>query len=94
MKLPLSMDWNKAQTRWASIINPVIALPPSQGTLLQNISLASGSNVINHMLGKIQQGWIVTDLNSNVTLYRSAPFNDKTLTLTSSGAAIISLWVY
>lgn len=82
------------QTRWASILNPVLSNPVTNPILLTNITLSTGANVINHTLGKMQQGWIITDINAAVTVYRSATFNDKTLTLTSSGNATINLLVY
>lgn len=82
------------QTRWASILNPVLINPVTNPTLLTNIKIVSGANVINHRLGRMQQGWVVTDIDANVTLYRSATFNDSTLTLTSSGSATINLLVY
>lgn len=82
------------QTNWSSQLNPVLSLPPINGVLLDNIVLVNGNNVINHKLGKTQQGWIMTDINAGAAVYRSQPFNDKTLTLTSGAACIVSLWVY
>lgn len=83
------------QTQWSSQLNPVLGLPLLNGpSTLKNITIKSGSNVINHLLGKTPQGWLVIDQNAAITLYRSAPFNDLTLTLTSSGAATISLIVF
>jgi hypothetical protein len=94
MKLPLNLTWDKAQTRWASILNPAITLPPVNGSLLTGVKIVSGSNTFNHLLGRIQQGWIVTDIDADITLYRSAPLNSKTLTLTASGPANLNIWVY
>ena len=92
--LPLRLPWTLAQDRWSSDINPVLALPPNQGLLLPNVSLSSGVNIINHKLGKTQQGWILTDQQASADIYRSAPFNNLTLTLTSSADTMISLWVF
>lgn len=82
------------QSRWASEINPVLALPTSKPSFLKGIIITTGVNVINHRLGRLPQGWIITDTNSGAILYRSADFNDLTLTLTSSGSATISLMVF
>lgn len=85
---------NLLQTQWRSILNPVLALPLLQGIQLTQVKLISGANVINTQLQRNQQGWFLTDIDADVTVYRSAPFNNLTLTLTASGACIVSIWVY
>lgn len=82
------------ETQWSSILNPVIANPIVQGVQISNIAIKTGTNVINHLLDRNQQGWFVTDATAAITLYRSKPLNDKTLTLVASAPATISLWVY
>lgn len=89
-----STNMNQMQQKWASILNPVIANPITNPVILNGVSLKTGSNVINTTLGQKTQGWFITDINAAVTVYRSAPFNDLTLTLTSSGAAICNLVIY
>lgn len=92
--LPLRLPWNLASDRWATYLDPVIQFAPNQGLLRKNVPLASGVNVINTLLGKQQQGWILIDQDGPATIYRSQPFNSLTLTLTSSAACNISLWVF
>ncbi len=82
------------QSKWGSILNPVISNPTTNPLILKNISLQTGTNVINHKLQRMQQGWIVADINNSATIYRSQPFNEITLTLTSSAPATITLLVY
>jgi hypothetical protein len=82
------------QTRWASLIEPVLSQPFNNGVLLKDIELASGSNKINHKLGRKPQGWTVVDTNGTATVYRSAPFNALTLTLTASAGVTVSLHVF
>lgn len=82
------------QTKWASELNPVLAIPFLNGIQLSQISLINGSTVINHRLQRMMQGWFITDINAAATIYRSQPFNPTTLTLTSSAAVIINLWVF
>lgn len=94
MALPLQLPWQTAQTKWKSQLDPLLATPILTGTLLQNITLISGVNVINTKLGVTPQGWVITDSNAAVTVYRSAPFTSLTLTLTSSGNATVSIWVF
>lgn len=82
------------QTKWSSILNPIIANPATNMTILPAFFLQTGVNVINHTLVQTQQGWQVLDIDAAETVYRSAPFNNKTLTLTSSGPANIILGVF
>jgi len=92
--LPKKLPWETAQTIWASQIEPVLSNPVNNISMLKAITLASGANVINHKLGRKPQGWIITDINAAATIYRSQPFNDLTLTLTSNAVATINLGVF
>lgn len=96
MATPLSpnLSWDKANPIWAASLNPVIANPLNGISILQNIKVFTGKNIINHGLGRLQQGWFLTDLQGNITLFRSAPFNSNTLILTSSGNATLSIGVF
>lgn len=95
MSQPLStnLPWNMANNQWATSLNPLLALAILNGSPIEAV-LVTGANTINHKLGRTMQGWFVTDINSAITIFRSQPLNDKTITLTSSGGATISLWVY
>jgi hypothetical protein len=85
---------SRMATQWASIINPFLNDPLNNHVILKSVPIVSGSNVINTTLGRKAQGWFVTDISAPVTLYRSAPFNDLTLTLTSSGTATVDVVVF
>lgn len=82
------------QTKWAAELNPVLAFPPLSGSILKGISLSIGVNTINHLLGRLQQGWILTDQSGGASIYRSKPFNATTLALTSDAVVTINLWVF
>ena len=102
MVLPIFLDSNKnmmlMQTQWANSLNPVIDLPLNSALIINDISLSTGSNVINHRLGRKLQGWMVTRMkNSFVQIYDQQSTNtmtDKTLVLNSSGAGLIDLLVF
>jgi hypothetical protein len=98
MQLPYSQtinaDLNALQTKWRGILNPFLAIPLNNSTLLTGIPLINGVTVVNHTLGRMMQGWILSDVDGAATIYRSAPLNDLTLTLTSSAAVIVSLAVF
>ena len=93
-QLPQKLTMDQMQTRWASQLNPLLANTLINGLFIQNISIVSGKNVINHLLGRQQQGWMLADQTAAASVYRSQPFNDITLTLTSSAPCQISLWVF
>lgn len=94
VKLPLKLNWDMAQTKWKSIIDPLLSNPASDVTILQDIELTMGVNVINHTLGQMQQGWYLTDANASAMVYRSAPFNSLTLVLTASADVTVSIAVF
>lgn len=94
-QLPQRLTLTQMQQQWAALLNQLLTNPFLSGSLLTNIQLTPGDNVINHKLGRKQQGWVVTDNNEgDIDLYRNAPFNDLTLTLNCSESAVISLWVF
>ncbi len=94
MSLPLRLPWSAAEDRWASEIDPVLAMPPIQGVLLGTIALKAGVNMINHRLQRMQQGWIIYDQDGASSIYRTAALNNLTLTLTSTAACNVKLWVF
>lgn len=98
MLLPIFITNNKdlvmMQNRWASIINPLLDNPYMQGILLNSISLNNGVTVVNHKLGRKLQGWVLVDIDGAAEVYRSAPKNDLTLTLTSNAAVTCDLYVF
>lgn len=98
MKLPIFQSDDRIlsmlQTKWASILNPVLGNPINSANLLAGVHLASGVTVVNHGLDRLPQGWFVVDINGAATIYRSAAFSPITLTLTSSAAVTVSLAVF
>lgn len=90
----LEPSLNLLQTKYRSILNPVLAIPMLDGLQLTDVDLISGVTVIPHRLARKMQGWIITDQNASAVIYRSQPLNDKFLTLTSNAQVRVSLWVY
>lgn len=82
------------QRYWKSKLDPLFSNPFINGRQLSNVSLNNGQTVIPHGLSGPPQGWIITDVNGSAQIFRSAPFDNKNLTLTSNAAVIVSLWVY
>lgn len=94
MSLPLHLPLELMQQKWKSELDPVISIPFLDGLKLHSISLINGVTVINHKLQRNQQGYFITDINAAAAIYRSQPFNQTTLTLTSNAACVIDLWVF
>ena len=92
--LPRNLNLPQLITTWATALDPIVRNQLIQGNLLNNISLINGVNVINHKLGRKQVGYIITDINGIAQVYRSQPFNDLQLTLTSDSDVNVSLWVF
>ena len=82
------------EKQWMSQLNPLLAVSLTQGSLLPNITIKTGSNTFNHYLGRQMLGWFIVDQNGHASLYRSEPLNSQTLTLTSDENVIISLWIF
>lgn len=83
------------QSSWASAIDPILDCALVKGVQVKDISLVAGvPKVINNYLGRMQQGYIITDMNADARVWRVEPFNNKTLTLQSTANVTISLWMY
>ncbi len=92
--LPQGLDQTKMENQWASMIEPVLNNPLNKANLLTNVSLAVGSNVINHKLGRQMQGWFLADIQGAAQIYRSAAMNPLTLTLHSDAIVVVNLAVF
>lgn len=85
------------QTDWISKINPFISNPLLNSSFLKDISLVTGSNTINHKLGRDLQGWYIVRRNGPATVYDTQATNsmpDLTLVLVASAPVTISLAVF
>lgn len=100
MALPIIQDPNQnlmlMQRKWKSNLDPIFSNQNINGKTLTNIQLTIGQTVIPHGLGGVQRGWYIVDIQGPVTQmpYRSAPFNNQNLTLTSTAAVTVNLWVF
>jgi hypothetical protein len=82
------------QNQWAALLNPILANPLNGVQVMSEINLKSGVNVLNHGLGRNPQGWFLVDKTATGDVYRTAPFNNLTLTLTASAAMTVSIGVF
>lgn len=90
-------DLTLLQNKWASILNPVISNPSLQSIILPAIQLVSGTNVVNHKLGRKLTGWRIVRLRGSAAIYDQQDGNsmqDLTLILVSNAQASCDLEVF
>lgn len=73
-----------------SLFNQV---PIINGRLMEDINITTTATAYEHKLGRVPIGWIVLDRGANVTVWRTA-WDDKTITLDSTGFTTIRVWIF
>lgn len=78
------------------VLNELLRVEIVRGILLEDVSLSSGANVINHRLGAKVRGWVVIRKNANEDVWEPAKLDnsDKQIQLDASGGVIVTLWVF
>lgn len=74
-------------------ISEVIRNPLLDGVLLENVSLGAGNTKVPHKLDRNLKGFVIVDRSNAATIYRVTK-DDKFLTLNSSAAITVSIWVF
>lgn len=96
--LPQKLSYDLMLTKWASQLNPILANPTTNPSILKNVSLISGSNTINHLLSQKLQGWVITGMHgAYAQVYDNQQTNQTpqlTLVLVSSAPTTIDLMVF
>lgn len=92
--LSSKLPWELASSKWSAELNPLIVNPFNNVRILENVVLAIGTNIINHGLGKTQQGWSLTDIQGVSDIYRNGNFNSTTLSLHSSAVVTVNIGVF
>lgn len=84
------------QSQWSSQINPVLNNPLVNGVLQKGIKLVTGTNSVNHKLGRILQGYLITAMYDNFSqVYTTTSLNPSlTLSLNSSVDVTIDLYCF
>lgn len=60
---------NQLQSNIINAVQPFLNKPMVNGILVQNVSLVTGQNIINHYLGRNLQGWIITRQRALAQVY-------------------------
>lgn len=88
------IDLNRVQDRVEDTFRQFVSNPLLDGVFI-DVVFPSGSltQEINHTLTRQPLGWIVVDVDAAETLHRDS-WNNRTLTLTASGAVSAKLYVF
>lgn len=84
------------QNSWAKLLNPVLNVPMSNGVSIKSVVLVAGDNLVNHMLQRPMQGYIVTSMYNNYSQLYNKVTQQPSLNfiLNSSANVTIDLWVF
>lgn len=97
MQLPKGLTLEMMQTKWASILDPLLGRQSLNLVILENVSLSTGANVVNHTLGRKLTGWRIVRIRALATIYDTQDSNsmpELTLLLTSSASVVVDLEVF
>jgi len=84
--------FNQLQTTWGSQINPVIGRPQNNSTILPNVELSSGDNIIPHTLNRALVGWRIVRIRAAATIYDKQDDNaDPTVNLVLNASAPVTI---
>lgn len=83
------------QKRLQEFFVPIVNNPLLDGVLLTNVAVNTSPTKVEHKLRRDIQGWIVVRNNTNCTIWEpSRDLPGAFLTLQSSSATTIDLWVF
>lgn len=95
--LPGGLPKDQMESRWASILEPLLSRPQNHSTILKNVALSAGVNVINHKLGRRLEGWKTSRVRAAATLYDQQDDNmtpHLTLVLVASADVVADIEVF
>lgn len=94
-KIPTAdKDLEKVQENTRQFAVQLVGVPLLDGVLLRDVSLVVGSgNKIIHKMGRVPIGYIVVDSSAATDICTSSKSTSH-LTLNSSAAATVTIWVF
>jgi len=88
---------NQLQRNIANALNPVLANPTVSGTIIENVELAVGSNIVDHKLGRKLQGWVIVRKRAAADIYDTQDTNTqptRTLLLVSDAEVMVDIYCF
>ena len=90
-----SFELNQVQANLDQLWTQLSLNPFVTGQWLKSQALANGTTKLSHSLGRLPQGWIITNVNGAATIYlASNSLTTTSLSLTSSAAVTVDIWVF
>jgi len=88
-------DLSLLQDRLKEFVNPLENNPLFDGVLLKSIHLLAAANTtIDHKLGRLPRGWVITDhVTAAATIHRIS-WSKTGMVLFASAACDVDLWVF
>lgn len=90
-------DVTQLQYNIAQVVEPLTEQPLAYGNLIRSVVLAVGDNSVNHLLGQMLTGWIITRQRGSADIYDNQSNNSSaatTLILNSSAAVTVDIYVF
>lgn len=90
-------DLATVQQNLVRVLNPIFSTQTLGGNILPNVALTTGSNNINHKLGRVLSGWQIVRQRATASIFDTQDSNQTpqlTLTLTSSADCSVDLYVF
>lgn len=88
---------NTVQDNIAKVTNPIASNALVNGYVLHQVVLVTGSNSIEHKLGRNLQGWFITRLRGAASIYDAQdanPLPASFLLLQSSADVTVDIYVF
>jgi hypothetical protein len=86
-------DINRLQDNIAKVVNPLEVQPLAGGNMLKDVALTTSQTSVPHKLDHTPQFFIISDINANATVWRSATSDSQYIYLTASASCVVSMWV-
>lgn len=92
-----SQALTQMQNRWAAEINPFISRLQNRSTILKEVSLVTGANIINHGLDHVLNGWKIVRQRASASIYDTQDSNPSpaiSLYLNTSADVVVDIEVF
>lgn len=80
------------QDNFNAAVVPIQNSPLVYGRTIESVAIATTGTAVPHNLGHQPSKWVITDQNTNTSVYRTA-WDSRTITLKCGSSCTISLWV-
>lgn len=76
-----------------NVFTPLLKVVILDGQALLALPMTTTATIYPHRLNRIPLGWLITDKNANINVWR-VTWDSRTITLQASGSGPINLWIY